>query len=647
MAGRGPGEGGVVLVAMPFALLNIPSIQIGTLSALLARAGVPATPLSLHLAFAEHLVAAGLSIGDYQRLAYGPEALIEWIFAVAPFRPDDREDEAAYLAWLRGAYPDDAALIDIGVRVRAEVPAFVDRWTDAIAAIRPAAVGFTTTFVQSVPSLLLAQRLVERAPGVRILFGGGNCDGEMGEALHRAYPFIDYVVRGDAERVVPPLAEAILAGRPAPALPGLCAREGGRVTVTPQSAQALPAMDEVPLPDYDEYFARLEQSPLQSTLGPLVEIPFESARGCWWGERSHCTFCGLNGTSMAYRSKPAERTEAEIAALAARHHHLRFRAVDNIIDFDYLGTLLPRLKASGWDLEFFYETKANLGKKQLRAMRDAGLTRIQPGLESLSTPIVKLMRKGVSALQNIRLLKWGAELGIDVVWNVIYGIPDEPVDEYARMAELIPRLHHLAPPVLCLLALERFSPYHADPAGFGLEITGPGGGRNPHVYAGLDDATLLALAHTFRYQRTRGAPPASYIEPVRAAIDRWIARKFAGATLRHARGPGFLVITDRRDGERGATYTLEEPEASIYLACDAGATAARIADQLARRSDHAVDQASVKAFLDDLVAEGLVYQEGDRYLSLSTALRPDAAEAPAIDEASEGGGQPAPRLRVV
>ncbi|HSK05827.1 MAG TPA: RiPP maturation radical SAM C-methyltransferase [Kofleriaceae bacterium] len=635
-----PGEPAeVVLVAMPFALVNIPSIQIGTLASTLARAGITAAPLSLHLAFAEHLARAGLDLGDYQRLAYGPEAVVEWVFAVPPFRPASPEDDAAYLAGRRAVPGEDPSLVDLAERARAEVPAFLDHWTAQILALRPRIVGLTTTFVQTIPALALAHRLKARAPELKIVLGGGNCDGPMGEALHRTYPFVDAIVRGDAERVAPPLFADLLAGRsivgdPAAGYAGVCARDGERTSVRPQDAGALPAMEEVPPPDYGEYFARLEASGLGDTLGPLVEIPFESARGCWWGERSHCTFCGLNGTSMAYRSKSADRTAGELIALARRHHHLRFRAVDNIIDLGYIDALLPRLTAAGWDFELFYETKANLKKPQLRAMRDAGLRRIQPGLETLSTPIARLIRKGVTALQNIRLLKWGAELGVDVVWNVIYGIPAEPPEEYARMAALVPRLVHLAPPVLCLLALERFSPYHRDPAAHGLEILGPGGGRNRHVYPGADDATLRELAHTFRYRGTAGPAPESYIGPLREAIDAWIARRAAGATLRHARGPGFLVITDRRGGERGATYTLEEPEASIYLACDAGATPAQIVDRLARR-ELPLDEDEVRGFLDVLAAEGLVYEEGGKYLALSTATSPRDEDAGADAGASD------------
>ena len=42
----------------------------------------------------------------------------------------------------------------------------------------------------------------------------------------------------------------------------------------------------------------------------------ETSRGCWWGERMHCTFCGLNGATMAYRSKSAPRALAELTHLA-------------------------------------------------------------------------------------------------------------------------------------------------------------------------------------------------------------------------------------------------------------------------------------------------------------------------------------------
>ena len=124
-----------------------------------------------------------------------------------------------------------------------------------------------------------------------------------------------------------------------------------------------------------------------------------------------------------------------------------------------------------------------------------------------------------------------------------------------------------------------------------------------------------------------------------------MTRRAAGATLRHARGPGFLVITDRRHGERGATYTLDEPEASIYLACDAGATAAQIAERLARRGT-AADAAEIAGFLDELVAEGLVYEEQGKYLALSTAQTPRDDDDARADELHDDDDAPAELIQL-
>ena len=288
---------------------------------------------------------------------------------------------------------------------------------------------------------------------------------------------------------------------------------------------------------------------------------YESARGCWWGARSHCTFCGVNGTSMAFRCKSASRVVEELTELARRYRRLDFEIVDNIIALEYFRDVLPRLKEAGYDLRLFYETKANLKREQVRLLRESGVNRIQPGLESLSTPILKGMAKGVTAFQNVRLLKWCAEYGVSVAWNVIYGFPGESPDEYARMAELVPSLVHLQPPKLGRpVVLHRFSPYHERPAHYGLEIVGPRR-WHPYVYA-ADAATLTDLAYSFEYRHVDGRKPETYVAHFGRAIETWRARwPAAYRTLRYRRGPGFLVVHDRRPGLPTADYAFGEHEA--------------------------------------------------------------------------------------
>src|SRR6516165_8918661 len=371
--------------------------------------------------------------------------------------------------------------------------------------------------------------------------------------------------------------------------------------------------------------------PLGEELWPDIAILFESSRGCWWGAKSHCTFCGLKASTMLFRSRSAVTVAREILDLAARYRVLNFAAVDDIIDLAHIRDLLPLLKESGCDLQIFYETKANLNKDQIRAFHDAGVTEIQPGIESLSTPILRLMRKGVTALNNIRLLKWCAEIGVEPQWNLLYGFPDEPPEEYDRMADLIPSLVHLDPPLFRPIQIQRFSPYFERAADFGIEIVGP----MPYyrfLYP-VPPPSLSNLVYDFQHRYRDGRDPSSYTQRMKEATDRWRESAASGLkSLSYRRGPGFLIVNDRRPGLEEADYEFEDVEAKIYLACDAGATVERIRSLLLVEDDGAPETDEIQEFVDDLVSARLMYREGNSYLSLAIAETGDT---------SAGGSRPA------
>jgi ribosomal peptide maturation radical SAM protein 1 len=609
----------VVLVSMPWAGAATPSISLGILQGVLERDGLSCVTRSYHLAFAEHMVEATrgdarpLTLADYDAVAGATRSGAgEWAFAVPPYQDEDPARDEAYLssALRYGLSPDGIPRLR---RVRAIVPAFLARCADDLLSLRPRIVGFTTTFGQSVASLVLSRILKQRHPSITVILGGASCEGPMGAALHRSFSWIDVVVRGEGEVVLPRLVREIAAGQPPSPQPGLCLRIDGQHVEVPESGAVAP-LSESPAPVYDEYFERVAASPIGEELRVKLQIPYESARGCWWGAKHHCTFCGLNGRMMAFRSKPADRVLEEMVALAARHRHLDFHVVDNILDMAYFGSLLPALERSGCDLRLFFETKSNLRLEHVRQFRAAGVRQIQPGIESLSTPILALMRKGVTSLQNIRLLKWCASHGIDVGWNILYGFPGEPPEEYERMARDIESLVHLDPPDFGRLCIDRFSPYFDDPAALGLRITGP---REFYRFLyGVDPTSLAEIAYFFEARHLDGRDPERYVAPTRNAVARWRDAK-ARWTLRCRLGPGFLVIDDQRPGLRGGRYVLDRTEADVYLACDAGATAAEILRVLPAELAADLEASDVQEFLEAMLESRLVYREGDKYLSLA------------------------------
>ena len=614
----------VSLVSMPFKDLRHPPIQLGLLQRCLERAGISARSHSLELSFVDHLKRTLGSSGkpvsiveQYLQIATNDfiVQLGDWIFCVPPFIESPIDDEA-YLRIARERGITDES-ISIAHKMKASVPGFLELAAAEILACAPRIVGFSTVFQQNIASLVLAKVLKTRDPSLTIVFGGGNCDGPMGAALHESFDWVDVVVRGEGEHAIVEIAKDVLAGRQIRARPGLCYRVNGKSIAVEGARGPQVPMSDVPSPNYDEYFERLARSPLASELLPEVSILFESSRGCWWGEKSHCTFCGLNSELMTFRSKPAPLVVRELVDLAARHKILDFVAVDDIIDLKHIKELLPLLAATGHDFTLFYETKSNLSKEQLRTFKLGGVDAIQPGVESLSTPILRLMRKGVSGLHNIRLLKWCMELNITLSWNLLYGFPNEPESEYERMAALIPSLVHLEPPNFSPIQIQRFSPYFERAEEFGLILVGPES-YYPYLYD-IPKATLWNLVYNFEHAYSDGRN-LEYTQSTWAAVKRW--RELGPAARRslyYRRGPGFLTVSDRRPGFESADYRFEGAEAAIYLGCDAGASAAMLQSSLATAGFTEFDVEEIEGYLSDLVALNLVLREGNTFLSLAIA----------------------------
>ncbi len=618
----------VVLVAMPWANLNQPSLQIGLLAALLERSGIAARAMHLNVEFFNFVSRAGsrpFSALDYlQRTNYS--ALSDFIFFVPPLlTPDHGEAEAAFFELVQPNAGAGVALrreFERAQAVRALVPAFLEEAAAEILASDPVAVGFTCTFNQLVPSLALARVLKERAPGLRIVFGGTNMTGDAGEICLRLCPWIDVVVRGEAEELAPRLFGALLRGeQPAPA-PGLCHRLGGTVTVVPEGALTAAALAASPLPDFDDYFARLDRSPLASLRQRVVSLPLESSRGCRWG-KNRCRFCGVRTEDLVYNRKSPERIADEVVALAERHKVLDIYLVDSDVHPRAVAAAFTEAKARGCEARPWLQTRPTMARADMEALAAAGIRRMFIGLENLSSPILKLMRKGAKAIQGIRCLKWGAELGIEVTWNFLYGFPDEDPAEYDAMLRLVPSLLHLHPPGdIGPFCLARLSDYYDNHAAFGIGNLAPARSGDTLIWRsyGADEADLIGLATYLDYRlagQAEGEPHGAHASACVAALHDWQAaftHSKGALTLR--KGPGFLVVQDDRIRNQHVSHLLEGVRAAVYDACAEGADVERISAHLARQGLEARRE-EIEEVLAWAVEQRIAYREDGVTLALA------------------------------
>lgn len=594
----------VVLVVMPFADPGRPAIGVSLLEAAVRRVGATARILYPNLSLAERI-----GLETYQRIANGfpPDALVgEWYFADWLFG-DEIPDADRYLVDVLGRYgvsPEDA--LDL-IAARAEREAFLDDCVRQIMACSPSIVGFSTTFHQTCACLAVAQRLKAGPEPPLIVFGGANCEGEMGEQLLRSFDCIDYVSTGEADLTFPafvrdPSPQPGIIGRGAPA-------SNGRPAL-------VAALDELPIPDYTEYFDALADC----ELAVEPELLMETSRGCWWGEKHHCTFCGLNGETMAFRRKSVERVLAEMTALSSTYGVKRVECVDNILDVRFINTVFPALADRDLGLDLFFEVKANLRRDQLETLRAGGTSAIQPGIESLSTQVLKLMRKGCTTVQNIQLLRWCDEVGMGVAWNILYGFPDEDPAEYERVAELIPLLTHLSPPAACSpFRLDRFSPLYEQSGMMGLTSVRPS--RNYYYVFPLGRRDLARLAYYFEFDFADGRDPARYASAMSREVHAWLRLHEREPPRLDARWrDGGFDVVDERPAAVAGTHRLDGLEAELYNRCDTAHPPARL-------TEHG-DESAVSEALAELVARRLAVEADGRFLSLAVMReRPSTHEA--------------------
>lgn len=602
----------VLLVSMPFGALERPALGLSLLKARLSRDGVACDVRYLTFPFAEFI-----GLEHYQwvthELPYTAFAG-DWSFTSVLYG-DRPEVEAAYIQevlWNTWRLSDTD--INRLLYVRARTPLFLDYCMAAIPWESYDLVGFTSTFEQNIASLALAQRVKQSHPNIVIVFGGANWEADMGHELHRQFPFVDYVCSGEADESFPALIRQLQHNPPEPAVRGIVHRTTAGESVFTGPADMISNMDDLPLPDFTDYLHDLQECSAATPIMPT--LLFESARGCWWGAKSHCTFCGLNGGSMPFRSKSPRRVVEELTTLRAQWPNDLAEAVDNILDVAYFKEMLPALARARLPLQLFYEVKANLSRAQVRLLHEAGVHRIQPGIESLNDHILTLMRKGTTALRNIQLLKWAQEYHVTVEWNLLYGFPGETIADYEQMLRLLRSIRFLRPPCACgPIRLDRFSPYYNTPHAFGLTNVTP---INAYRYLyPCDESSLARIAYYFDFTYEETVDPTGHAADVIAYINDWQSHPEQGS-LWALPSDDALVLLDNRSDASIPTLHLSGLERTAYEFCDEAHTGSSVLAELRRTFPQvAFTEHDVLTFLDSLVANHLMVTDGVRYLSLA------------------------------
>ncbi len=589
------GPGDALVIVPPFAGLRWPSLGVHALQASAARSG-----LDVRILYANLVFAASFGEETYQAIGCVRETTAELIgerfFAAAAYSrpplalPADGSDDERFARALT-EFGMKLSLAELrGLEARARL--WIERVADGVAALGFPVVGASTTFEQTTAAIALLAAVKRRRPETITILGGGNCEGPMAEGILSLGAPVDYVFSGESEDTFVNWLRGVKGGD----LPAERIIKG----------QIQLDMDQLPVPDYRAWFAQRALFLGEESVRPdrHLFVTYESSRGCWWGEKHHCTFCGLNGLGMRYRQKSPEKVIEDLRLLARQFPVSFIQLVDNIMPHNYFRTLLPRLQEEVPGIQLFYEVKSNLPFDKIQLLKHAGVVAIQPGVEALCTPLLRLMDKGVTAAQNLALLRHAFSFGIRVDWNLLYRFPGDLAGYYEQTLALMPLLRHLPPPNwVGPLRIDRFSPYHARPARYGLTDLRP----LPAYAAVLPPGARTDLvAYTF-LANFDSAADGKIEADIQQAVAEW------RRAWRTSRKPPALRVFEAKPGEYLLLDTRGLPAARKFQALDAARARAALIGKGARSaSDEQL--AAMEWALAERVAVRL-----DEYVPLATA----------------------------
>jgi ribosomal peptide maturation radical SAM protein 1 len=608
----------ISLVNMPFASLEMPSLALTQLKSVLEEQFGP--QISVRILYLNQDIAHHLGMDLYSRITHSTEATMsgfgDWLFRQIAF--DLPDNTAKYFS--RFFYMPNAYFAKKKAMILEKRRGLDDVLSQIIAAYRldeDDLVGFTSMFSQNVPSFALARQLKERKRNITIVMGGANCESPMGAEIAKNIEHIDFVFSGPALKSFPDFVKCQVqqAEEQSHQIRGVISRKNALARSAVNRIEVGEELD-INQPvrlDYRSFLEGVERNFAPNTI--RVQLGFETSRGCWWGERAHCTFCGLNGSTMSYRAMAPQKALEQFDSLFQYSSQCAyFFAVDNILPKSYLKEVLPHLRPPQ-NAKLFYEVKADLTREELKVLADAHVLEIQPGIEALATSTLKLMKKGTTAFQNIRFLHNCADFGIEPAWNLLIGFPGEPKSVYEKYVKDIPLLRHLPPPSGAYpVRFDRYSPYFVRAKEYGLDL-----GINEfyrHIYP-YNERTLENLGYYF-VDRNFGASyiagSAEYLGALQTLIadwrQRWSAEPASRPRLLLRERDGRYRIFDSR-GNSILEYELMAPQVELLRYLGIPRQVGDKADEL--KATYGID---LDKELAVLTGRGLVFEEQGRYLSL-------------------------------
>jgi|ETNmetMinimDraft_26_1059896.scaffolds.fasta_scaffold00877_6 magnesium-protoporphyrin IX monomethyl ester (oxidative) cyclase len=621
----------IVLLAMPGTLVFRPSLSLSILKASLLN-----TPYKTDILYAN--IFFQKEINEYSKLwniSQQRRLIQEWVFSKILFpdyviNDDDYLNEHAtdFLIEIKEQVSDEniRKCVNNFKEIRNKAAIFLDSLADIIIQKNPRIVGCSSNFIQHISSLTILKRIKEIKPEIITIMGGANCSGEMGVTTILEFPFVDYIFSGEADETFPIFVSKVFSKPNKQNLdllpPSIINSERAAIiSNTINGCNNVPFaqvknLNILPIPDFSDYYSTYSDYKELSIFNEsnIKAIPLEASRGCWWFEKVGCTFCGLNPGDRKYRSKSPQKIINEMNSIASLYGTNIFTFSDNMLNMDSFDEFIHLLKSVNTNYKLSFGIGANPTMKQVKMLSEAKILVVQPGIESLHDEVLKLMKKGTTAIKNVQLLKYATEFGIRLLWSMMFNFPGDNKQWYTEMSTWLYLLTHLQPPKMVnSIVFQRFSEYYHNAKKYNLTLIPA---KDYKFVYPFKKRILSQLVYNFEDINQKDFSNSSSYKNINQAVESWRNEYFnkkAKPILQMKKNGDEILITDTRSCAVRKYFVLKGNNALLYDNCDPAISK----NQLYSKFENKISVKEIDKIINELIKRNLLLNISNKYLSLA------------------------------
>jgi anaerobic magnesium-protoporphyrin IX monomethyl ester cyclase len=289
----------------------------------------------------------------------------------------------------------------------------------------------THTFLSTIGTLEMVRK---ELPETKLVLGGFHAT-FASERILKEYPFLDYLVKGEAELSFPKLLDHIEKGTAPDDVEGIWHAKNGK----PVGREPVLNMDLDSLPFPARELAREVEygyyhKNIKLTFGKFTTI--SSSRGCPY----RCAYCSCAAFSQRkWRPRSPENVVDELEQLYRDGYECLVFVDDNLTHSKpRMERICDLIKERRIRMRLYCEGRAdNASPELLKRMKQAGFDVIYFGVESPQANVLEYYRKTVTADRAERAISDAKSAGLLVLTSYIVGAPVESRADMDKTIEFI------------------------------------------------------------------------------------------------------------------------------------------------------------------------------------------------------------------